>query len=231
MTGKLLAVVLFGSVARGDDDETSDLDILAIVESRAGRVDEEIVYHLLPTELRDRRPDISWYGSDRYREMSLTGQLFAWHIYLDGRVLFDPQDYMRLLGAPTPYTKCLEDIDAFIAIADGIRPQILASSQNAVYEMGVLYVCLRNVAMSGSWFLAARPDFTRDAPFHLSPSLSSFGVSHLSYRRSMACRQASQRGADAPGMVSEQEVLKMVDATAPWMALIRSECARIAECN
>lgn len=221
--GNLLAVILFGSVARGDDDAASDIDVLAIVESRSGRVDDELVRCHLPISLRSAHPEISWYGSDRFKEMSADGQLFCWHICLDGRVLYDPVGYVRGLGEPAPYKNMLADIDAFMSIADGVEPQIQASHFNAVYELGVLYVCVRNVAMSGSWVLLDRPDFTRNSPFNVSPSLADFGVDLETYRVSMECRQASQRGGALPERVDKDVVVEYARNARRWMSAVRAK--------
>jgi len=210
--GALIAVVLFGSVARGDDDAASDIDVLAIVESRTGRVDNDLVRQYLPERLRSRQPDISWYGSDRYREMSKAGQLFSWHVFLDGEVLYDPVGYVRELGQPAPYRNMIEDIDAFISIAEGVVPQIEASEFNAIYEMGVLYVCVRNVAMSGSWILSKRPDFSRNSPFNFQPSLVDFGVDI----------EASQRGGGLPNHVDKDAVLSYFVRARRWMSAVRA---------
>lgn len=221
--GKLIGVILFGSVARGDNDAASDIDVLAIVESRSGRVDDELVRQHLPVSLHDTHPDISWYGSDRFREMSADGQLFCWHVYLDGMALYDPVGYVQDLGEPAPYKNMIADIDAFMAIAEGVEPQIQASQFNAVYELGVLYVCVRNVAMSGSWALLDRPDFTRNSPFHVSPSLADFGVDLETYSVSMQCRQASQRGGALPERVDKDAVVGYSQSARSWMSAVRAK--------
>ena len=48
--GELLGVYVFGSVARGDRDLRSDLDLLAVVADGRGKVKEEDVHVHVPSE-------------------------------------------------------------------------------------------------------------------------------------------------------------------------------------
>jgi hypothetical protein len=218
--GVLLGTALFGSVARGDDDELSDLDVLALVQNGAGVVADAEVLATLPAKVAERAATISWYGADRYLGMHRTGGLFSWHLFLDGRILHDPSGLLGRLGAPTPYCRALADVDAFIEIAADLPSQLGRAACNAVYEMGVLYVCLRNVAMSGSASLSGRPDFTRMAPYHLAgcPTLK---VPEQEYHLSMLCRLAGQRGLPLPGDITPGRVLKYHEGAFDWMLAIR----------
>lgn len=218
--GVLLGTALFGSVARGDDDELSDLDVLALVQNGAGVVADDEVLATLPQSVAERVATISWYGSDRYLGMHRSGELFSWHLFLDGQILHDPAGLLGGLGAPAPYGRALADVDAFIEIAGDLPSQLDRAACNAVYEMGVLYVCLRNVAMSGSATLTGRPDFTRMAPYRLAgcPTLA---VPEDEYHLSMLCRLAGQRGLPLPSEVTPARVLRYHSEAFGWMLAIR----------
>jgi predicted nucleotidyltransferase len=75
--GHLIGSYIFGSVGRGDPDNLSDLDVLAVVKNRTGRVDESLVALAIPEHLKNMKVSISWYGGDRLREMFRNGELFA----------------------------------------------------------------------------------------------------------------------------------------------------------
>jgi predicted nucleotidyltransferase len=223
--GVLLGTVLFGSVARGDDDELSDLDLLALVQNGGGPVSVEEVRATLPAGLAGKVATISWYGMERLVEMHRSGELFAWHIHLDGKVLHDPVGAVATLGVPAPYRRALDDVDAFLAIAADLPSQLERAERNAIYEFGVLYVCLRNVAMSASAHLSAQPDFTRKVPYRLGDG-PPCPVSESEYRMSMLCRLASQRGLTLPLEITPSRVMAYHDVALPWMSSIRAVLGR-----
>lgn len=219
--GRLLGTAVFGSVARGDNDALSDLDVLALVENGAGMVPPAEVAATLPPGIRPGDAAISWYGIERYREMHAAGELFAWHIFLDAKVAHDPRGLLAALGAPAPYVRAIEDTDAFIAIAEDLPEQLAGAACNAVYEMGVLYVCLRNVAMSASWCLGERADFTRLAPYRLARSTVALTLPEDEYRVSMLCRLAGQRGLALPSCVNADRVMRYHRSALAWMRRVR----------
>ena len=219
--GVLLGTVLFGSVARGDDDELSDLDLLALVKTGAGPVSLEEVCATLPADLAGETATVSWYGIERLVEMYRSGELFAWHIHLDGKVLHNPVGAVATLGVPAPYRRALDDVDSFLSIAADLPSQLERAGCNAIYEFGVLYVCLRNVAMSASAHLSVQPDFTRQSPYRLGDG-PPCPVPESEYRMSMLCRLASQRGLRLPSEISPSRVMDYHDVVFPWMTAIRA---------
>jgi hypothetical protein len=217
--GVLLASALFGSVARGDDDDLSDVDVLALVQNGAGVVAEEDVVATLPPNVVERAPTVSWYGVERYLAMHRAGELFAWHVFLDAKILHDATGLLAGLGPPARYSRALEDVDAFIQIAADVPAQLEGAACNAIYEMGVLYVCVRNVAMSASALLGDRPDFTRQAPYRLpGPVLR---LAEAEYHVSMLCRLAGQRGLKLPNQISAGRVLRYHQQAFDWMLAVR----------
>jgi hypothetical protein len=99
--------------------------------------------------------------------MFKNGDLFAWHLALEAMPLFETFPILDMLGEPAPYTETVADIASFHAVLNGIPRQLGANEFNAVYETGLIYVCVRNIAMAASWLLCPHPDFSRYSPFHL----------------------------------------------------------------
>lgn len=213
--GELLSVVMFGSVARGDGDDLSDLDVLAIVKNKSGKVDSSEVVRYLP-DWCVKEPTISWYGLDRLKQMYLAGELFSWHIYREGKVLHNKGGALQGLGRPHEYTNALSDIENFQKTLRSIPHQIAASESNAIYELGVLYVCARNIAMSASWHLCAEPDFSRYSPYQIGVGELAMPIPKATYDRSMLCRMSSQRGIVPPKGVNAAVVLETYDQVEPW---------------
>lgn len=214
----LLSVCLFGSAARGDSDALSDIDVLAIVRNHAGKVPESEVKKYLPDCCGD--PTISWYGINRLKAMFDGGELFAWHLYFESKVLFEVIDTSSILGIPQKYSRASEDIAAFFETLKRVPDQLRSAPYNAVYEFGIMYVCVRNVAMSASWYLRQRPDFSRMSPFKLGNSVPPCPLSTDEYERSMACRMASQRGLPLLDGISASSVLTYHEKVLPWIGAV-----------
>src|SRR4051812_36936463 len=107
--GELLGLYVFGSVARGQRDERSDLDLLAVVADRAGKVPEEDIVARLPAAFENLERSISWYGRNRIEEMFRNGELFAWHLHNETVPIFEREPFIASLGQPAPYTEGAAD--------------------------------------------------------------------------------------------------------------------------
>lgn len=77
-----LAVMLYGSAARGDSSDSSDVDVVQLVPSEPGTtVNGNIsIVSYLPSQLR---------------EMALEGSLFVWHLCVEGLILRDTDDALK----------------------------------------------------------------------------------------------------------------------------------------
>jgi hypothetical protein len=218
--GELTAVYIFGSVARGQHDSRSDLDLLAIVRDGFGKVDEEDVLSHVPAHLISLKAGISWYGQNRIVEMYKNGELFAWHLHAETTPLFEKQPFLTSLGKPMPYTEAAEDLRSFQNVMRGIPGQLKINEHNAVYEAGLVYVCLRNIAMAASSFLCAKPDFSRYSPFLLN-DVDPCPISKAEYETTMACRMAGQRGLSPPSGVDSEFALNIFTRVEPWVEEVR----------
>jgi len=220
--GELLGVYVFGSVARGDHDPRSDLDLLAVVADGKGKVEEGKVYAHVPSKLSDLKASVSWYGQRRLAAMFENGELFSWHLYQEAIPLFEAKPVMKELGAPARYSDAGTDVASFEKILSGIPEQLDQSPENAVYELGLLYVCLRNICMAASSRLHDRPDFSRYSPFRLV-GLRAVPITQEEYDLAMSCRMASQRGIRPPFAVSSSLAADMYRRLAPWIADVRRQ--------
>jgi predicted nucleotidyltransferase len=212
----LLGVYAFGSVGRGQQDDLSDLDVLAVVRNGGGKIAEQLVTEYVPPSLRQLKLSISWYGEDRLREMFRNGELFAWHLHSETLPLYDPIGYLHGLGTPAAYHDAVTDTRSFQKILRGIPAQVSANECNAVYESGLIYVCLRNIAMAASWQLCKHPNFTRHSPFELS-DMRGCPISREEFALTMACRMAGQRGNAPPLGVDAAFVLDAYSRLDPWI--------------
>ncbi|WP_428249584.1 hypothetical protein [Ferrovibrio sp.] len=223
--GHLSAVYIFGSVGRGDEDDRSDLDLLAIVRNGGGTVaDEEVLRHV-PAAYSQLKPSISWYGHNRLGEMFKNGELFAWHLYAETKPLFEDDITLKQYGVPGEYRDAVLDVESFYEVLLGIPEQIAANERNAVYECGLIYVCLRNIAMSASSTLNEKPDFSRYSPFKLN-GVRPCPISVDEYEISMESRMASQRGLTPPFAATAGLVRGLYERLTPWISDIMAEMGK-----
>jgi hypothetical protein len=219
--GKLLAIYVFGSVARDQGDAQSDLDLLAIVADGCGKVDEKDVLAHIPAEMRQFEPSVSWYGHARIGQMFRNGELFAWHLHYEAVPIFDPQLVLPTLGPPAPYVTAVDDVAFFETLLASIAPQLETQPGNAVYELGLVYVCLRNIGMAASGALASKPNFSRYSPYEL-PGVDPPPLTRSAYETAMACRMAGQRGIVPPAHVCPIETASLCRLLQPWAAAVRN---------
>lgn len=206
----VLNVSLFGSRSRSDDDADSDLDILIVVANGTGRTQPQIITELVEAKF-NKKPSLSWYGFRKIKALYSSGDLFAWHLHLEASTVAGTP-LTGLIGNPSSYRTALSDIQDLHRIATDVEKTISVCNANSVFEMGILYVCARNIAMSASWYLAARPSFGRYSPYHLSVP---FNVEPDTYEVMLRCRMASQRGAPPP-VVSATQVLDVQRRILLW---------------
>ena len=220
MMGVLIGAYIFGSVGRGEQDAKSDLDILAVVENQKGKVSDKLILELLPENLCDLKPSIAWYGQQRLREMFGNGELFAWHLYYESFAIGDDSGFLSSLGVPHPYGDSQADFCSFAKVMDGIPAQLAGSGFNAVYEAGLMYVCLRNMAMSASAVLNGRPDFSRYSPFAMQ-GVPPCPISLEVYDIIMSCRLSGQRGLPPPRSVDADFIFSAYNDLVPWLRMLR----------
>jgi predicted nucleotidyltransferase len=122
--GTLIGVYVFGSVGRGEQDDRSDLDLLAVVKNRTGQVAEKEVLRYVPPVWKNLKSSISWYGDERMKTMFGNGELFAWHLHRETIPLYDPSHFLKNLGRPSEYKDGMEDIASFQNILRGIPVQM-----------------------------------------------------------------------------------------------------------
>lgn len=171
---------IFGSVVRGEVSRTSDVDVLVIP------MDNE------PSEYPN-----TWsvYSPALIESYFVSGRLFAWHLHLEAKCIYSANStpYLCSLGAPAPYSSAGKDIDELEGLLLDCLREIQNQTINVIYELGVAYTAIRDIAMAASWALLERPCFSRDAPFLLPKPCP---LSPHAYRGAMLARHSSTRGGD-----------------------------------
>lgn len=173
-------IYLFGSVVRGDVLPTSDVDVLAI-----------------PLNSDSSGFPSAWsiYSPDLLRQYFLDGRLFAWHLHLEAKLIYSPngRGYITELGKPAEYRTGLEDISDLSQILMDALTRIVSGSNSEIFEYGILYTALRDIAMSASYVLLDKPTFSRLAPYEIPVE---FPLPRHIYEKAMLARHCSTRGSD-----------------------------------
>ena len=152
------AIWMYGSSARGDMDNLSDLDVLAIgpiessVEDKVRRVTGSV-----------RVPEISNYSWQEIKEMAAYGSLFLQHLRLEGRPLLEDEmcdgRLGRMLQALGPYTRAAKDLSAFRTVVRDVEGS-LTIGDLVSFELSVLATVIRHASILGCWLLGT-PCFGR----------------------------------------------------------------------
>ena len=172
-------IYVFGSLCRGDFTPTSDVDVLVVP---FGRNKSEF-----PREW-------SIYSPELLAEYFRKGRLFAWHLHLEAKCVFSPHEveFLKQLGRPAPYSTITDDIDDLAILLLESLNELATGTKNVIYELGIAYTAIRDLAMSASWSLLDTPCFAADAPFRL-PLASP--LSRSTFDQIRLARHASTRGA------------------------------------
>lgn len=88
LKGSCRGVMLYGSVARGDAKDGSDIDILQLTQTPSSSYTIGSI-------------SVTVYTADHLRVLAHAGSLFVLHLRLEGKILYDP--YHELSGALSAY--------------------------------------------------------------------------------------------------------------------------------
>lgn len=153
-------IYLFGSVARDEYDEKSDIDILIIIDNC---IEEEYIEYKKEFSRILQMP-VSWislYRIDKVIKMWECGSYFLWHIKEEGKVLYSQNKQLEILLESLPKYKNIEmDINEYECILSDIEKEIHCKDIYIEYELSVLASLVRNTCIAIS-YLDNRLDFGR----------------------------------------------------------------------
>ncbi len=206
LTPPVVSLRLFGSMARADADANSDLDVLAVLNSSLGGFDLGSLRREVE-KLFNSSVSFSLYSRKRLTELFREGHLFAWHLYLESLPITVEGfgDWIEGLGKPADYSAARKDIESLREILKSVGSSVEACPRNSTYEAGVMYVCLRNIALCASWYSPSGLDFSRQSPYVLQETTGlHFPISNNDYALLTACRMSGQRGTVCQGIELEK---------------------------
>lgn len=156
-------VCLFGSVARGQVNEWSDIDIL-VVGSDAGLVPSALL-NKLPADLKEDRVTLLYYLRCELRDLFAARWSFSEHLRREGEVLYDRTGFLTSLLRRERNTPAAtkEELNARLDQLNAYN-DLRVFKGNFLFVLGHLYTVGKAVTMLA---LAAEdaPEFNREAAF------------------------------------------------------------------
>jgi hypothetical protein len=150
-------VWLFGSTARGDTDELSDVDVLV-----AGSLDPSVLQSL---DLPQGRLSIVRYEWPELRHMAAYGSLFLHHVRLEGRPLQPAGGpaLTDLLSRLPAYERAERELHSFEAVLADVESAV-AGDHSPPFELAVIATTMRHACILGCYAIG-QPTFGRRAAF------------------------------------------------------------------
>jgi len=151
---------LYGSHARGDADELSDVDVVVISESVEDPIDSNDLH---PS---GKAASVTRYTWEELEGMIEGGSLFLRHLQMEGRPLCESRSVEgRLSAALTrlgPYRFAIRDVGGFADVLIDVRHSLLCEG-SLVFELATLGTVVRHASILGC-AMAGQPCFSRLEP-------------------------------------------------------------------
>jgi len=175
-------VCLFGSLARGEPDEWSDIDLLVV--AREEELRPTTLLAALPEPLKRERLSFVCYSSEELLDLFKAGSSFIDHLRHEGKVLFDRSGVLRhvLSGPFEPQAGVREELEAELRRLDAYDDLALFKG-NLLFCLAQLYAIGKAIVILGV-IAGGRREYARDRAFE------SFRELHPSLRRDVATVEA-----------------------------------------
>lgn len=198
-------IYIFGSVVRGEVSSTSDTDILVIPGEQVGP--------------RTYPPSWSVYQRETIKDYFQGGRLFAWHLHLESRCVYSagPTHWLEVLGEPAPYSAAREDVLVLTELLTQSLSELQRGTYSVIYELGICYTAVRDIAMAASWQKIGAPSFSRYAPYKLPTPVP---LDRESYEHAMTARHFSTRGGQQPEAVGATVGAFLTAPLVDWASML-----------
>lgn len=142
------AIFLFGSVARDDYDEYSDIDIFILIEDCLEEDYQKFKINFAE-QLCMPIDWISLYRKSTIENMAKYGSYFLWHIKVEGIKLFEEGLYFsNILNCLIRYNRVKNDIMEYKEICKDIKNSLAIDDFTIKYELNLIASIIRNTSIA-----------------------------------------------------------------------------------
>jgi predicted nucleotidyltransferase len=208
-------VCLFGSVARGNPNEWSDIDLLVVGSDR--KLSPTVLLSKLPQELKTNKMSLFYYTHDELQDMFTAGLSFAKHLRREAQVLYDRTGFLTSLLDSDLKTKTSVQAELEAHLGQlAVYNDLQMFKDNFLFVLARLYTIGKAVVML-ALVAEGADEFSRDAAFarfaEQHPELAS-EVAMIARLRPFY-RRVTQRGSEPlpfPYRGAEREVREAISA-------------------
>lgn len=140
----VVAVIEYGSYARGDNDKNSDYDLFILIKGKVPDFLEEDWKGYIESETGTNKFDISVYDIDTFELMLKHGSLFLWHLKLEGNIIYTSNSKKDLFSELQEFKGADEDLYLYRRLYKSTISSIEAVGAN-YYNLYILSLITRNV--------------------------------------------------------------------------------------
>jgi len=120
-------------------------------------------------DIRFKPSDYSIYSYARVNEIWEEGNPFAWHLFLESKLVYaeDATDYLRVIGKPSTYSSGLTDCRKFHEIFLSAKDSLERTDLTEIFDLSSVFLGVRNFATCYSLSRGVKPDFSRNSARNL----------------------------------------------------------------
>lgn len=143
---RINSVILYGSWARGEQDEDSDIDIVVFTDKGIKEIEDEILErYVLPFRVKDC--NIAIYDTLILNQMLEYGSLFLWHIKLEGKCLYGKSYLDSNLSRLLVFTHHKEEIEYHQRLFNLLLEAQKITGIIEDFDFSLLFTIVRNTCM------------------------------------------------------------------------------------
>lgn len=146
-TFDILSIIMFGSSARGESDDYSDVDVCVITRNHHSRSRLAIIKDYLSNKYSFKNADIIIYSAEQIENMYRYGSLFLWHLKLEGKTLYDDSYFSELCDKLAKYDKHLSELNYHYELLKDVESSIENLCIVNEMDLGQLFTICRNTCM------------------------------------------------------------------------------------
>lgn len=210
---RILAIILYGSYARGQSDKQSDVDVLVITLGACSHICETEVRDLV-NELPSLPLSMSVYEESDFESMLENGSLFAHHLKLEGRVFYGHNFVENCWSRLKPFRNHHSELGAYLKIASDLKCAFDEYQTPNEFDLAIIFTIVRNTCIVlSSWI--GTPRYGRlDCVMIVSQHFTWFPFTTEQFRELSQWKNVYERGRSAIcELPNVQRMAKLVVAT------------------